>query len=302
MEDYGNNQYGIISGLDNDTLSAMKSAQKNWNDDFQNGNTTNVFTNVFINENGSYTYSYTYLHNNDKSTGENLTGVLTGIANTNQMLNDIISTKLVTYVTAYMTNVMMTYLQSSIVEMISFDGSSILTYATASMPKYLLKSGVIMNELLKTKEELSEDLLKDTQNQLVEKINGTISENVKNITDQINLQLDKINPAIGEIAYYSQMGPVWMQSKIDLAIKKIMEPGIKGITYVRDKVNTQKNTMIETIGNKMGEKLANRANEKLRIKTKEELDKANKEKQEAMTKVKTNIINAKLKIMAIIGG
>lgn len=281
MEDYGYSQNGMLSGLDAQTVSAMKAAETNWNDEFKNGATTDTFK--------------------QKDVGENMAGITSGISNSMQLINNVITPNLVSYATSYITNVLTTYMTETITEMISFDGSAILSYATAMMPNYLLQAGVIMNELLKPREMLNDLLVEDLQKDLIEKVNNIIGDKVKKVTDKVNKELEKVSDTIAEISYYSQMGPAWVQSKIDLAMASAVEYPIKAMTEAKETVNHEKEKLIQTIGNKMGKKLAAKVNGQVKETTKETLDKVEKTKQEAMTKAKTMIINAKLKIFALIG-
>jgi len=272
MEDFGNGQSNnIFPGLDNETISAMQSVQQNWNDDFQNGNSTD------------------------------LGGVAVGISNSLQLIDSIITPKLISYTTSYITYILTSYLQESTVEMLSFDASEIISYSAYVTPKFLLTTGAIMNELLKPKEDISEEQIKKADDENNKAINDAISKGVEQVSTKVSEQLEKINPTIKEIAKYSQMGPVWIKSKMDVAIKKIIEPGIKAITVGKNAVNKQKEDMIKSLGQKMGERLAEDTNEGVKKTLKEKIDKQNKEKQKSIAKAKTNVINAKLKIMALVG-
>lgn len=273
MEDFGNyQQSGIISGLDNETVSAMKATQKNFNDDFINGNSTSGFV-----------------------------GILNGVNAANNLIDSVITPKLVTYVTSYVTNIVMSYMTQSVTEMLSFDGSKIISYASKLMPNYLLSAGDILQNLLKTRESMNDELLNDTQQQLFNKVNDEISKQVGNITDIVNKQLEKIGPTISNISYYSQMGPAWMSSKLDLATSKIIEQSMKTIGDGRDRVIKQRDELIERVADAEAKKLAEKQNDKLQKQTKDQLDELEKKKQDAMNKVKTQLINVKLKLFAIIG-
>lgn len=282
MEDFNNyQQSGIISGLDNETVSAMKAAQTNWNDAFKDGATTDTFK--------------------EQSTGENMSGIANGIGNSAQLIESVITPNLVTYAVSYVTNVLTSYMTETITSMVAFDGSAIISYAGQMMPQYLLTAGDILNNLLQPRELLNDMQLQDMQNQLIDQINNVIGDKIKVVTDKINEGLEKIGPAIADISYYSQLGPAWVQSKIDLAIGQAVKTPIKGMTEARDAVNKQKEELIKNIGDKMGKKLADKANEKIKKTSKATLDEVEKKKQEAMAKAKTLIINVKLKLFALIG-
>lgn len=281
MEDYGNAQYGILKGLDAQTVEAMKHAQRNWNDDFIQGYESQVFE--------------------TNSTGENLAIISESVASSMQLIDTLITPKLVSYVSSYMTNVLSSYLTECITDIISFDAGAITSYATKMIPKYLIGSGEIIGELLKSRETMNDELLKDTQLQMIESINDSLSAQVEKITTSIHSELDKIAPQIKSIAKYSQMGPVWVQQKIDLAINKSMETSLRAMTEVRNSVNAQKEAYIQNLGVKLGEQLAAKTNEKLKTKTKEQMDNIEEQKQKAISKAKTMIINVKMKLFALIG-
>ena len=266
MEDFGNyQQSGIISGLDNETISALKQVQKNFNDEFMNGSSTSGFRQYKESGNKSYL----------ASSGENLSGVLNGINNAQQLIDSVITPKLISYVTAYVSNVVMSYMSNAITDMLSFDAGAIPTKAA--------------------------EIMQETQMQMINKINDKIGEGVGKVTDEINKIMDDINPTIAEISYYSQMGPVWVQSKLDLATQKIVENALSGIGQARDKLNKIKEDAIENMAEQKGKDLANKANDKIKKGLKDKLDEVNKQKQDAMNKVKTQITNVKLKLFALIG-
>lgn len=281
MEDYGFQQTGIISGLDANTVSAMKAAQANWNDEFKNGASIETFR--------------------DKSVQENMSGISEGISNSMQLINSVITPNLVTYVTSYITNTLTSYMTECITEMISFDGSSIMSYATSMMPNYLLQAGTIMQELLQPRELLNDLKIEDMQKQLIGKFNDFLGDKVKIVTDKISEGLEKVGPAISDISYYSQMGPSWIQSKVNLAVEQATIAPIKAMTDAKDAVNKEKEKIVQNIGIKMAEKLAKKTNDTIKKTTKEQLDEIEKKKQEAMAKAKTLIINVKLKLFALIG-
>ena len=292
MEDYGNGQQnGILASLDYETVNAMKAAETNWNNDFvSNGGKNNGQWQEYDGQNSS------------KSTGENLTGVTQGITNSAQLINSIITPKLTTYVSSYVTEVVMSYMQQAMVDMLSFDPGNIMSYAMAMMPNYLIDAGQIMNELLKPSESINEERANQELNKLTDEINKTINDKVGVVTNEINKKLSYINNEIGSIAFYATQGPAFVQQKIDLYIKKTIETCFKGIAKARDTVNDEKDKVIKSIGNKMGEQVAKKTNEKLKNQTKDQLMQIEQKKKDAMNKVKTQIINVKLKLMALIGG
>ena len=84
MEDYQNyQQSGIISGLDANTVSAMKAAETNWNDAFKNGATTDTFR--------------------QQSEQENMSGIANGLNNSAQLIESVITPNLVSYTVSYIT-------------------------------------------------------------------------------------------------------------------------------------------------------------------------------------------------------
>lgn len=292
MEDFNNyQQSGIISGLDNETVSALKSAQKNFNDDFMNGASTSGFRK----------YKDSKDENDLASTGENLQGILNGINSANQLIDSVITPKLTTYVTSYVTNIVMSYMTQATTEMLSFNLGVIASEAAKIMPAYLIGAGELMQELLKPRELMNDELVKDAEKEIVENINSMIGDTVGKMTDEVNKILDDINPTIAEIAYYSQMGPVWMQSKLDLAIGKIVEKSVSKIGTFRDTLIMKKEEAINNVAVGQAKGLADKANDKIKTQLKDNLDKLNKSKQDALNKVKTQLINVKLKLFALIG-
>lgn len=292
MEDYGNGQQsGIISGLDNETVSAMKNAQKNFNDDFMNGASTSGFR------------DYKKSGNKDDlgSVGENLSGIVNGVNNASQLIDSIITPKLVSYCTAYITNVVTTYMADAVTDILSVDASAIVARAGGFLQDYIIGPAQIMQELLSPREALNDQLVADMQNELVEKINEKIGEKVSKITEKAQEQLDKINPTIAAISYYSQMGPVWVQSKLDLAIGKIVENSLSGIGQARDDAIKQRDELIDNLAKKKAEEMSTKINDTTTKGVKKQLDDLEKKKQDALNKVKVQITNVKLKLFALIG-
>ena len=292
MEDYTKNQNNnIIGGLDAETVNALKSVQKNFNDDFMNGSSTSGFRE--------------YKESGDKtklaSVEDNLSGIATGINSASNLIDSVITPKLISYATTYITGIVMTYMTEATTSMLSFDASAIAKKAANIIPQHLLTVGEITKELLTTRESMNDELLKETENKLIEDINNKIGDSVGKVNKDIKGELEKINGTIAEISYYAQMGPVWVQSKLDLAMSKIIENCLSKIGKVRDTVNKQKEDTINNLAETKGKQMASSTNEKLKSSTKESMDEVNKKKQEALTKVKTQVINAKMKIFALIG-
>ena len=170
MEDFNNyQQSGIIAGLDNETVSAMKAAQTNWNDAFKDGATTDTFK--------------------EQSVGENMAGIANGIANSAQLIQSVISPNLVSYTVSYVTNVLTSYMAETITSMISFDGSAIISYAGQMVPQYLLTAADILNTLLQPRELLNDLQLQDLQNELIEKIKAEAMAKAKTVIINVKLKL-----------------------------------------------------------------------------------------------------------------
>lgn len=285
MEDYSNGQSGIMAGLDHETVNAMKASQKNFNDDFINGAGTSGFKE----------------YKENSSIGENLSGTAAGIGAAANLINNVVTPNLVTYVTSYVTNVVMSYMTEATTEMLSFDPSIITSKAAGFMQNYILGPSEILKELTNPRESLNDLKVEDAQNELFGKISEKINEKVGKVTGEITKKLETIQPTIASISYYSQMGPAWMQSKIDLAIQKIVENCCSEIGKARDNLIAEKNKLIDNIADKKAKELGEKANDKVKKASKDTIDKANKAKQDAMNKVKTQIINVKLKLFALIG-
>lgn len=281
MEDFKNGQTGIISGLDNETVNALKQTQKNFNDEFMNGASTSGFK--------------------ERSAGENIGGIVKGVSAANNLIDSVITPKLVTYVTSYVTNVVSAYLASSMTEMLSFNPGEVTSMAAGLLKNYIIGPSQIMSELMKTREQMNDEQIEKTQQELFNKINDKIGETVGNVNKEINEKLETINPIIANIAYYSQMGPVWVSSKVDLATQKLVENCIKGITISKEALNKQKEEMMKNIAEGIAGRMAQKANDEVKRSLKDQIDEMNKKKQDAMNKVKAQIINAKLKIYALVG-
>lgn len=281
MEDFNNGQTGIIAGLDNETVNALKQSQKSFNDDFMNGASTSGFK--------------------ERSVGENVAGIAKGISAANNLIESVITPKLTTYVVSYVTNVVMSYLSESIPEMLAFDTSKVLNQAAQLMKNYVIGPSQILSELMKTREQINDEQLANTQKELFNKINEKIGDTVGKVTNEINEKLAGINPAVANVAYYSQMGPAWVSSKLDLVIQKSVENCVKGITIAKNALNKQKDDMMNNIADGEAQKLAQKINDTTKKSLKDQLDETNKKKQDAINEVKTQITNVKLKLFALIG-
>jgi len=300
MEDYNNyQQSSFISGLDKDTLNALKSVTRNFNDEFMNGASTSGFRAYRDgkDEEGNATKDKSQL----AYIGQNLAGITSGINNANQLINNIITPKLTQYVVSYVSNVVMSYMVDATKEMLSFDPGMVTSVASTLMQQYIINPSQIMSELLKTREQMNDELVKDAQKAIFDKINSKIGDTVGKVTKEINKKLEDINPAIAEISYYSQMGPAWVNSKVELVVNKTIDNCLSGIGQARDNLKKQKDEMIESVAQGIAQKMAGDINDKTKKVTKEQIDKLNKTKQDALNKVKTQIINVKLKLFALIG-
>jgi len=277
MEDYndGSKQQGILDGLDITTLNALKEAQKDWNGDFKSGEKTNVL--------------------------DNLKEIESNTSSAMQLVDAIITPKLTTYVSAYITNVVAEKMNSAMKEMLYFDASSIVNNVSKYMPEYLMSAGDLMGELLKSREEMNDSLVEDTQKKLVEDINDYISNATSNVASNINSELEKVVPTMQSIAKYSQMGPAWVQKSVDKAVAKILSNTTSFIDDATAKINLQKEKFINSLSRTLAQKKSDEINEKSKESTKDQLDDIAKKKSEAISKAKTAITNAKLKLFALIG-
>ena len=292
MEDYNNyQQNNVISGLDNDTVNALKAAQRNFNDEFMNGASTSGFREYKKYNDESYL----------GSTSENLSGIVSGVNSSAQLINNIITPKLTQYVMSYVTNVVTSYMADAVKEMMSFDPGMVTSVAGGLMQKYIIGPSQIMSELLKTRESINDELIQDTQKELFSKINEKIGDTVGKVTDEIKEKINSINPAIAEISYYSQMGPAWVESKVNLLTNKVITNCVSGIGKARDTLKKQKDDMINNVAEGIARQMAGVVNDKTKKVTKEQIDTLNKTKQDAMNQVKVQITNVKLKLYALVG-
>ena len=207
-----------------------------------------------------------------------------------------------TYVVTYVTTSITSYLADAIVDMMSIDLGRIPAYAATIMPNFLIDAGQIMQELLKTKESIMEDATKAAEQAVVDGINQKIGDNVTKLTDSVQEKLGKVQGTIQSVTYYAAMGPMWVKNKTDVETKKILETCFKEIGEKRDTVKQNVQGVVDNLGVKMAEKMAAKVNQQIKETTKESLDKINIQKQKGLNKAKTAITNAKLKLMALIGG
>jgi len=253
----------LFPGLDADTTSALMASEKDWNSDF-------------------------------KGNGVQKIGVAIDFTSKLPIFTS--------YVTSYITNIVTTYLSQATADMLSIDASQIITNAGKMMPTFVKDSGEIMGELLKNVEDIIEEIDKNNKLDVVSNLNNKVNEQISQLTNKISENMGSIQNIIEDVGKYAYMGPAWIKNKIDLSTKRIIESSFKEIGKTRD--NTKKNIQdqIDKISENMAQKMAAEENEKIKKMTKEKFDEANKKKAEAMTKAKTAITNAKLKIMALIGG
>lgn len=276
----------IFPGLDNETMNALYAAEKNWNSEFKNG---------------------TLKQGLPTTPGEAASGMLNATAAAaNNVAGAVDFTvhmpQFTTYVVTYVTTSITSYLADAIVDMMSIDLGRIPAYAATIMPNFLIGAGQIMQELLKTKESIMEDATKAAEQAVVDGINQKIGDNVTKLTDSVQEKLGKVQGTIQAVAYYAAMGPMWVKNKTDVETKKILETCFKEIGEKRDTVKQNVQGVVDNLGVKMAEKMAAKVNQKIKETTKESLDKINIQKQKALNKAKTAITNAKLKLMALIGG
>ena len=273
MEDTSN----IFPGLDTDTLNTLKASEKNWNTSFKNSGKTAL---------------------------GNATGALGNAAGALGKNIDFVAKapQFTTYVVNYVTTSVMSYLSESITDMLSINPGDIMSYASSMMPNFIIQPGQIMQELLKSKEsimdEMSDNMLQDTMGKLTNKLNTQVAK----VTGSINEKLEKVNDKINSIAEHAEMGPAWVKEKTDVETKKILDTCFNEIGKVRNNVKKNIQDVINNIGEQIGKKMADKINNGVQEGLKEKIDKMNIEKQKATTKAKTAITNAKLKLMALMGG
>ena len=241
------------------------------------------------------------IYNENKSVQENLNGMMSGVSSSISMIDQIITPKLTTYLTTYISNTLMTYTQQAIVQMLSFDPSEIASLAGKLTPNYIKIPSKILKELLTSTENTSQKQNEELEKEVISKINAMIEEGTGGISNFVMKLLEKSNNTIGAISYYSQMGPAWLNDRLNIEVTNILNGGFEYIGKARDFVELQKNKMIENISDNMARKLAIKANNKMEKEIKAKLDAANNKKQEAISKAKVNTLNAKVKILGILG-
>lgn len=266
MEDTSN----IFPGLDIDTLNTLKASEKNWNTSFKNSGKT-------------------ALGNATDALAKNV---------------DFASKapQFATYVANYVMTSVTSYLTESITDMLSINPGNIMSYATQMMPNFIIQPGQIMQELLKAKESIDEDMGQKMLQDGIGRLNKEMNTQVSKITGSITEKLGKVNDKIMSIAEHAEMGPAWVKEKTDVETKKILDTCFNEIGKVRDTTKRNIQDTINNYGVGLGQQLADKINKKVKEQSKEQLDKINIQKQKALNKAKTAITNAKLKLMALMGG
>ncbi len=263
----GGDNSNLFPGLDANTTAALIASEKNWNTDFKGAGVSGM--------------------------AQNVTAAVDFAAS---------APAFATYVTSYVTNIVMSYLTKATVEMLSIDASQITSKASSLIPNYIISPAKIMSELMKNSESSMDELNQQLEINEISVINKAIGNQVSKITNKINDKLSYVNNTISDISKYAYMGPTWIKSKVDLASKKIIESSCKEIGKVRDNTKQNIQDQIDSLANTLAKKIADKTNVKVQEQAKSKMDEANKKKAEAMTKAKTAITNAKLKLMALIGG
>ena len=266
MEDTSN----IFPGLDTDTLNTLKASEKNWNTSFKNSGKTAL-----------------------------------GNATSALVKNVDFASKapqFATYVANYVMTSVTSYLTESITDMLSINPGNIMSYATQMMPNFIIQPGQIMQELLKAKESIDEDMGQKMLQDGIGRLNKEMNTQVSKITGSITEKLGKVNDKIMSITKHAEMGPAWVKEKTDVETKKILDTCFNEIGKVRDTTKRNIQDTINNYGVGLGQQLADKINKKVKEQSKEQLDKINIQKQKALNKAKTAITNAKLKLMALLGG
>ena len=266
MEDTSN----IFPGLDTDTLNTLKASEKNWNTSFKNSGKTAL---------------------------GNATGALAKNVDFASK-----APQFATYVANYVMTSVTSYLTESITDMLSINPGNIMSYATQMMPNFIIQPGQIMQELLKAKESIDEDMGQKMLQDGIGRLNKEMNTQVSKITGSITEKLGKVNDKIMSIAEHAEMGPAWIKEKTDVETKKILDTCFNEIGKVRDTTKRNIQDTINNYGVGLGQQLADKVNKKVKEQSKEQLDKVNIQKQKALNKAKTAITNAKLKLMALMGG
>ena len=263
----GGNNNDLFPGLDPNTTAALIASEKNWNTDFK---------------------------------GAGVGGMAQNVAATVDFTANI--PIFTTYVLSYVTTIVTSYLAQATVDMLSIDASQIAANAGKMVPNFIKTPGEIMGELLKNSEDIMDEKNKELEKQEADSINNVISGQVSKITNKINEKLEGVQDTIADISKYAYMGPSWVKNQVDLATKKIIESSCKEIGKTRDNTKQNIQDQIDSLAESMAKKIADKTNIQTQEQSKEQIDQMNKKKAEAMTKAKTAITNAKLKLMALIGG
>ncbi len=241
------------------------------------------------------------LYNEGATVQENLSGMTTSLTNSLNMIDQIITPKLVTYIGNYMATTVMTYTQKAMVDMMSFDPSEIVSLATQLMPNYITTPGQMMQMLLNNNDSISDNEIKKAEEEMMNKFNDKLAAGTAGIAKFANKQLEKCNNEIGMLSYYMQLGPAWVDQKIDKIVSSSLDTTLKYIGTTRDSVIKERNKFIKNVADNMARKLARQTNKKLETMTKQKIDELNTKKTEALAKADTMIQKAKLIIFGLLG-
>ena len=232
---------------------------------------------------------------------QNLQGISRGLTNSLNVIDQIITPKLTTYITDYMSGVLMSYTQEAVVEMLSFDMQQIVEMGMKLVPDYIKSPSEMLKELLSDNEAISDNEIKNAEEELRNKFNEKLSYGAAGISKYATEQLQKVNKELSMISYYSQMGPAWVNDKVEKAVSASLNFSMKYIGSARDSVIKERNKFVESASRNLAQRVAIQEGKKLEVLTKKKIDDANQKKAEALSMAKTQIQQAKMVIFGLLG-
>ena len=182
------------------------------------------------------------------------------------------------------------------VALISSYTTSYLSELTAGM------NSEILDKLTKPNELLSLDAFANMANGAVNGFMDDVTDKIGEISDNVNGFIEKITNEAEEISQYAMAGTTWVNNKVN----KLKKDGENQISYYIDKgvnpIKKKRNEFCYNEGHRLAFAAYSKAKKAAEESTKETLDKTEQAKAKAMTKAKTAVQEATLKVMSLIGG
>jgi hypothetical protein len=195
----------------------------------------------------------------------------------------------------------MSYTQQAIIDILSFDAREIIDMGMKLVPDYVKTPSEILKELLSDNESITNSEVEKAEEDLRNAFNDKLSYYAGKISDFGVKQLEKVNKELCMISYYSNMGPAWLNDRVQDAVSTSVSFSMKYIGIARNKAMEERAKFVEMMSRELAHRVATQECKKLEVLGKEKIDKANQKKTEALSKAKTQIQQAKLIIFGILG-